>query len=207
MESNKSTDTHAVVIRSYGEADAADTLAVFLAAVTETAAADYSPEQVRAWARPETRDLTTWHASMQGRNSYVAIVDGALAGFSDVGPEGYIDMLFVAPRHQRRGVARQLVAYGEAHARRAQLAGLTANVSITARPFFERYGFTAEAEQQPVMAGVQLTNYRMKMNLRGAEVRLSGQLVATPTTSRLRAGSPATAHLPGSRTEQRPSVC
>ena len=177
MESNKSTNTHAVVIRSYGQADAADTLAVFLAAVTETAAADYTPEQVRAWARPETRDLTTWHASMQGRNSYVAIVDGALAGFSDVSPEGYIDMLFVAPRHQRRGVARQLVAYGEAHARRAQLAGLTANVSITARPFFERYGFTAEAEQQPVMAGVQLTNYRMKMNLRGAEVRLSGQLV------------------------------
>ena len=45
---DKSTDTHAVVIRSYGRADAADTLAVFLAAVTETAAADYSPEQIQA---------------------------------------------------------------------------------------------------------------------------------------------------------------
>ena len=174
---DKSTDTHAVVIRPYGQADAADSLAVFLAAVTETAAADYSAERIQAWARPETRDLTTWHASMQERNSDVAIVDGALAGFSDVGPEGYIDMLFVTPQHQRQGVARRLIAYGEAHARRAQLAELTANVSITARPFFEGYGFTAEAEQQPVMAGVKLTNYRMNMNLRGSEVRLSGQLV------------------------------
>ena len=168
MESNKSTDTHAVVIRPYGQADAADTLAVFLAAVTVTAAADYSPEQVQAWARPEARDLSTWHASMQRRNSYVAIVDGGLAGFSDLGPEGYIDMLFVAPRHQRRGVARQLIGYVEALAHLAQLEELTANVSITARPFFEDYGFTAETEQQPVMAGVKLTNYRMKMYLCGS---------------------------------------
>ena len=177
MESNKSTETQAVVIRPYGHADAADTLTIFLAAVTETAAGDYSPEQIQAWARPEARDLSTWHASMQERNSYVATVDGAPVGFSDVNPAGYIDMLFVAPRHQRQGVARQLIGYVEARSRQAELAELTADVSITARPFFERYGFTVEAEQHLVKAGVQLTNYKMKRNLRSPEVRLSGQLV------------------------------
>ncbi|MDH6237127.1 GNAT family N-acetyltransferase [Cryobacterium sp. CG_9.6] len=177
MESNKSTDRQAVVIRPYGDADAAATLTIFLAAVTETAAADFSPEQIQAWARPEERDLSTWHAAMQKRNSFVATVDGAPVGFSDVNPAGYIDMMFVAPQHQRQGVARQLIGYAEAHARQAQLAELTADVSITARPFFERYGFTVEAEQHPVKAGVQLTNYKMKRNLLGPEVRLSGQLV------------------------------
>ena len=137
---------------------------------------------------------------MQKRNSDVAIVDGALAGFSDVGPEGYIDMLFVTPQHQRQGVARRLIAYGEAHARRAQLAELTANVSITARPFFEGYGFTAEAEQQPVMAGVKLTNYRMK----NEPTRLRGASQWTACLPRRRPGghcarSPATAHFPDPR--------
>ena len=42
------------------------------------------------------------------------------------------------------------------------LAALKADVSITARPFFEFYGFTVEAEQHPVKAGVQLTNAKMK---------------------------------------------
>lgn len=92
-------------------------------------------------------------------------------------PAGYIDMLFVAPRHQRQGVARQLIGYVDAHARQARIAALTADVSIAAGPFFERYGFTVEAEQHPVKAGMQLTNYKMKKNLLGSEVRLSGQLV------------------------------
>ncbi|WP_306418768.1 GNAT family N-acetyltransferase [Arthrobacter psychrolactophilus] len=39
------------------------------------------------------------------------------AGFSDVDPNGYIDMMFVAPRFHRRGVAKQLLAHVETHMR------------------------------------------------------------------------------------------
>ncbi|WP_241975409.1 MULTISPECIES: GNAT family N-acetyltransferase [unclassified Cryobacterium] len=177
MELNTSADRPFVVIRPYVHADAADTLAIFLSAVTETAAADYSPEQIQAWAQPEARELSTWHTAMPARNSYVATLDGSLAGFSDVDSEGYIDMIFVAPRYLRRGVARQLIGHVEARARQEQLTELTADVSTTARPFFERSGFTVEAEQHPVTAGVQLTNFKMKKKLRVGEVVLSGQLV------------------------------
>ncbi|WP_241981186.1 GNAT family N-acetyltransferase [Cryobacterium algoritolerans] len=177
MELNTSTDRPVVVIRPYGHADAADTLAIFLAAVTETAAADYSPEQIQAWARPEAREQSAWHTAMQERNSYVTTMDGTPAGFSDVDSEGYIDMMFVAPRYLRRGVARQLIDHVEARARQEHLTELTADVSITARPFFERSGFTVEAEQHPVTAGVRLTNYKMKKKLLGSEVLLNGQLV------------------------------
>ncbi|MET4004778.1 hypothetical protein BJ956_002373 [Arthrobacter psychrochitiniphilus] len=55
----------------------------------------------------------------------------------------------------------------EAHARAERLTELTADVSITARPFFERYGFVVKAKQHPVMVGVQLTNYAMTKNLLG----------------------------------------
>ncbi|NMM24857.1 MAG: GNAT family N-acetyltransferase [Phycicoccus sp.] len=87
--------------------------------------------------------------------------DGPLGG-----PDGYVDMMFVSPRHQRRGVARQLLAHVEAHARSEGIPALSADVSITARPFFERHGFTVEAEQHPVKAGVELTNDKMRRELR-----------------------------------------
>lgn len=163
------TNAHgpSIAIRPYRDADAAATLAIFLAAVTETAAADYSPEQIQAWARPDERELSAWHTAMQKRNSWVATVEGEPAGFSDVDRHGYIDMMFVAPRHLRIGVARRLLGHVEAHARAEGLAHLTANVSITARPFFERHGFVVEKEQHPVMASVQLTNYAMKKLLPG----------------------------------------
>ncbi len=113
---------------------------------------------------------------MLERNSYVATVDGAPAGFSDVNSAGYIDMLFVTPQFQRRGVARQLIRHVETHARSVQVTELTADVSITARPFFERHGFTVEAEQHPVRGGVPLTNYTMKKKLLDSAVCLNGQL-------------------------------
>lgn len=168
MDLQTNTNVPVVAIRPYCLADAADTLAIFLAAVTETASSDYTPEQIQAWARPEERDLSTWHAAMQGRNSYVATVNGEPAGFSDVDPQGYVDMMFVAPRYPRHGVAKQLLGHVEAKAREERLTELTAHVSITARPFFERHGFVVEAEQHPVMVGVQLTNYLMKKNLLGS---------------------------------------
>ena len=166
VDGHKQARQHtSVVIRPYERSDAAETLAVFISAVTETASADYTAEQVQAWAQPERRDVETWHAAMLARNSIVATIGGELAGFSDVSPDGYVDMMFVSPRHQRRGVARQLLAHVEAHARSEGAPALSVDASITARPFFERHGFTVEAEQHPVKAGVELTNYKMRKEL------------------------------------------
>lgn len=152
-------------VRAYRPADAAQTLAVFISAITVTASADYSPEQIRAWARADERDVSVWHQAMTTRNSVVAVVDGEIAGFSDVDASGYIDMMFVSPQYARRGVASALLAHNEDVARASETERLTANVSLTARPFFDAHGFSVEAEQHPVMKGVQLTNYRMSKSL------------------------------------------
>jgi putative acetyltransferase len=152
-------------IRPYDPADAPATLALFLAAVTQTAAADYTPEQITAWAAADERDLERWDAAMSARGSVVATIGDDIAGFSDVSPSGYIDMMFTAPAFLRRGVASRLLAHAEAAARASGAAELSANVSITARPFFERHGFTVLAEQRPERRGITLTNYRMRKPL------------------------------------------
>ena len=148
-------------VRSYRGADANATLTVFLEAITETAAADYLPAQIAAWARPEQRTVPEWHRAMQGRNSYVALLDKQVVGFSDVSCEGYIDMMFVSPRHSRRGVASTLLSHLHVRAQAQGIRALAADVSITARPFFERHGFTIVTHQDPITGGVQMTNFRM----------------------------------------------
>ncbi|MFE6995143.1 GNAT family N-acetyltransferase [Microbacterium sp. NPDC057659] len=150
-----------IQIRDCRDSDAAATLQVFLDAVTVTAAADYSPEQIAAWARPEKRSIEEWSAAMQRLAGIVAVIDGRVAGFSDVSAEGDIDMMFVSPDFTRRGVARALLTELESRARTAGTPVLSANVSVTARPFFEHVGFSVEAEQHPVIDGVELTNFRM----------------------------------------------
>ncbi|WP_245631516.1 GNAT family N-acetyltransferase [Curtobacterium ammoniigenes] len=150
-----------VILRPYASTDAEATLAVFTEAILQTAAADYSREQLAVWARPGQRDLREWDASMQARGSVVAEVDGRVVGFSDVSADGYIDMLFVAPGFTRRGIASTLLAFLERRACAGEATSLSADVSITARPFFEHVGFGVVREQHPVRGGVELTNYRM----------------------------------------------
>lgn len=155
----------AIRIRAYRSADAEPTLRIFGDAITVTAAADYTPEQVAAWARPERRGITEWDRSMLNRDSVVALVAGHIAGFSDVDDKGHIHMLFTAPGFARHGVARALMTFLEDRARRRPANQLTADVSITARVFFEAMGFRVVAEQRPVIDGVPLINYRMTKDL------------------------------------------
>lgn len=159
------SDTPLITLRAYEPSDAAATLTVFTEAITQTAAAHYTVEQIDAWAKPGRRDLTAWDKAMSERSSVLAIQGTEVVGFSDVDRRGYIDMLFVSPRHLRRGIARTLLSFVEQQARSAETAELTSDVSIAARPFFERFGFDVVREQRPVKDGVELTNYRMRKNL------------------------------------------
>jgi len=161
-------DPTPVTVRDYRPEDAEATLQIFVDAITRTAAADYTPEQVQAWARPGQRSVPAWHEAMQARGSVVACVGTHVAGFSDVSDTGYVDMMFTSPRFARRGVASALIRHVEQRARERGLERLHADVSVTARPFFAKHGFVVLAEQHPVTQGVTMTNYRMEKRLDGA---------------------------------------
>jgi putative acetyltransferase len=151
----------AITIRPYASADAGGTLDVFVEAVTRTAAADYTSEQIEAWACSDDPRLAEWDQDRLRLDTFVAVVDGRVAGFSDVSASGYIDMMFVSPGHGRRGVGHALMTFLERRALAAGADQMSADVSITARRFFEAHGFVVEVEQHPVIAGVQMTNFRM----------------------------------------------
>ena len=156
-----------MLIREFRPDDAPALWGVFFSAIHELAAADYSPEQLDAWA-PAEPDAVKWAERMAGIKPFVAEIDGHIVGYADVQGDGYIDHFFVAAGAARRGVGSELMQriHNEATARR--ISRLYADVSITARPFFERFSFQVEAAQQVSVRGVVLDNFRMQKTLTAA---------------------------------------
>ncbi len=126
------------VIRRYEAADLDAVISVFLRSVREVASRDYDAGQIAAWAQA---DREVWSRRRLDRPTWVALIDDVIAGFTDLESNGHIDMLFVDPASQRRGVASALLDTVENAARVRGLAVLNTDASITARPFFEKHGF------------------------------------------------------------------
>lgn len=153
-----------VTIRTFRPDDVPALFALFRGAVQRVNSRDYSPEQVAAWA-PAEINADRW-ATLAARFAVVAEVGGEPAGFADLEPGGHVDRFFVHADHQGRGVGTGLMRALVEEAERAGTARMFAEVSITARPFFERHGFAVLAEQQVTVRGVALTNFRMERRLR-----------------------------------------
>lgn len=122
---------------------------------------DYSKQQVNAWAS-ETCSPEEWSLRIQGINPFIAEIDGKIAGYADLQDDGYIDHFFCHHEYQGKGIGsalmRHLIKVGKAK----QVDRFYSQVSITARPFFEKHGFHIVKQQTVEMRGEQLNNYLME---------------------------------------------
>ncbi|WP_159798420.1 GNAT family N-acetyltransferase [Puerhibacterium puerhi] len=151
-------------VRPYAPADAPATLAAFRAAITVTGRSAYDDAQLAAWlgAPPQLED---WDRTLRAATTFVAVLDGTVAGFAVVRDEGYVDRLFVHPRSGRRGVARALLARATDHARACGAPEMTTHASLVARPVFERAGFRVVERETVVRHGVALDRFVMRRPL------------------------------------------
>lgn len=141
-------------IRPYGERDFATLCAIFLRAIKETASADYSPRQIAAWAQV---DEARWRQKIAASRVLVAVKEASPVGFITT-VDDYIDLLFVSPDYSRQGIASALL-------KRRPERVLTVEASITAKPFFERHGFSVIEQQQVEARGERFLNYRMRREI------------------------------------------
>ena len=151
-------------VRPYQSSDAAVLSPLYEDSVRGLGARDYSPAQIEAWASltPSSDDLD--HRMADGRTRLVAVAED-IVGFIDVEPDGHIDLLYVAPAAAGRGVARVLLETAEALAPLSGANRLYAEASETARPVFERLGFSVIARRDFEVAGVPIHNWAVEKTL------------------------------------------
>ena len=150
-----------VSIRAYRQADTIDLAGLFRASVHSVPQHDYSSSQARAWASTLI-DEVRFGERCASKSTWIAEIEGRIVGFSDLESDGHIDLLYVHPDFQRRGVARALLEHIESTARESSLPRLYTEASITARPVFEARGFHVIAPQTVTVGGESMINYRME---------------------------------------------
>lgn len=151
------SDAIKVKLRRFQTTDAAALRELFNETVRHVNKRDYTTPQIAAWA-PDDYDRQAWFERLQQNRPFIAEIDGFIVGFADVQADGYIDHFFCSASRQGQGVGRALMNKLLAH----DYPRFYANVSITARPFFEHFGFRLVREQQVVVRGVELTNFLME---------------------------------------------
>lgn len=150
-------------IKAYEPYDAQATIDIFLRAIREVASKDYSPAQIAAWAKVD--DAEVWRRYRASRPTWLAIDGSVPVGFADLKSDGCLDMMFVDPDHQGKGVASLLLATVEQAAREQGFLRIFTEASLTARPFFERRGFAVVTAQLVEKRGQILANFRMEKAL------------------------------------------
>jgi putative acetyltransferase len=151
----------AIHIRRYRPGEAAALLAVFYSAIHIIASRDYTTEQINAWAPPNL-DPTRWEKKVRAINPFVAEMNGELVGYADLQSDGYIDHFYVCGLHPRRGVGSLLMNRLLQEAQILDARTLTSNVSKTAQPFFEKFGFVLVEQRYPECLGVVVPNALMR---------------------------------------------
>jgi putative acetyltransferase len=149
-------------LRPYRSADLEEVTRTFADSVRVLARRDYDEAQRSAWA---TVDLEDWRARLAAIAVLVAEDVEGIAGFIGYSSDGYVAQLYTASRAARKRVASALYAHVEAGWRAAGVARAYAEVSLTARPFFERQGFDVVEEEEVERRGAIFRRFRMEKAL------------------------------------------
>lgn len=136
---------------------------LFIQTILSVNTKDYSQEQAACWAS-KGEDDKIWEERIDNQYFIVAEDNRIIKGFAALKPDGYINSLFVHKDYQNIGVASRLLTHIEEYAQQINLKELTADVSITAKPFFERKGYIV-LQQQTVDIGVKMINFKMKKSI------------------------------------------
>lgn len=151
-----------ITIRSYNETDAPALAAIFFNTIHNVNSKDYSSEQLDAWAPISSLETESWMRKWKKLHPLVAMINDKIVGFAELEENGHIDCFYCHHEYQGQGAGSALMREIEDRARKNRLDKLFAEVSITAKPFFEARGFTVKKQQSVMTRGVELTNFVME---------------------------------------------
>lgn len=136
---------------------------LFLGTIQSVCSTDYGPEQIAVWTSSVENDKR-WLELINEQFVLLAEKEG-IVGFCSLDNGDYVDFLYVHKDHQGEKIALQLYQRIEEKAKKLGMRKLSSDVSLTARPFFEKMGFVVLKEQRNMKKGVELINFKMSKQL------------------------------------------
>jgi putative acetyltransferase len=162
-----STPFRRLALRPFLAADTPVLAAIFAASVEQLTADEYDTGQQAAWAALAD-DGDALAARLTAQLTLVATIDGEPVAFASLRGNDHIDMLYVHPAVARQGVATSLVDALERLARGRGVKKLSVDASDTAKPFFDKRGYTAQHRNAVAIGNEWLGNVSMQKELPAA---------------------------------------
>lgn len=153
-----------ITIRSSQKKDLAEMQTLFLETISAICKDDYTPQQITVWIS-SVENMQRWTDKLETQYFLIAQTGPKIIGYASLENNDYLDFMYVHKDFQRKGIANRLYAEIEGEAVRRGATILQSDVSITARPFFEKKGFKVVLEQKIIMKGVEILNYNMRKEL------------------------------------------
>ena len=155
----KRTNYH---IRPLTEADIPEMQSLFRSTVLFINTKDYTQEEAEDWASCGN-SVERWKTHLSNHQFVGAFnTDNKMVGYSSMNKDGYLHSMFVHKDWQGKGIASLLLTEVENMARQFGVTRITSEVSLTARPFFEKQGYSVIKSQKAKANQLELTNFVMQ---------------------------------------------
>ena len=154
-----------IIVRKYKPEDSQDLADIYYNTIHLINIQHYTDEQIKVWAPDTSLESSEWAKKFEKTKPLVAMIGEIIVGFVEFEPNGHIDCFYCHHNYIGCGVGSILMKSVYEIAIQKEIKRIFAEVSITARPFFEKQGFTVIEEQTVVLHGVKLINYKMEKYL------------------------------------------
>lgn len=153
-----------ISLRHATQADLPALKALFVQTIQQACTNDYTPAEIKVWTST-VENADRWQLMLDTQCVLVAHEGDAVAGFGTLKEGNYLDFMYVHPDFLRRGIASQLLEALEKEAQKHSTATISSDISITARPFFERKGYVVIRKNHNERDGEVLINFKMEKSI------------------------------------------
>lgn len=148
-------------IREANKKDIPKMKKLFKETILEINKKDYSENQVNDWASCG-EDESSWETKLTKFKHFVCEHENQIVGFCAINKSGFINSMFVSKNHQRKSIGKEMMQKIIDYASTNSIKKLKSEVSITAKPFFESFGFKVIMKQEVKANKLTLSNYVME---------------------------------------------
>ena len=155
-----------ISIRDYQPEDAQALANIFYNTIHRINIQHYTEEQVDVWAPKSSLENTErWAKKFQKTQPIIATVGDEIVGFAEFEPNGHIDCFYCHHEWIGKGVGSTIIKEILLRAKNNHISLIFSEVSISAKPFFEKWGFKTITQQTIVINGIELMNFKMERTI------------------------------------------
>lgn len=156
---------HEISVRNYHPEDVQALATIYYNTIHRINIQHYTKEQVDEWAPISSLETEGWATKFSRTKPIVAVVEDEIVGFAEFESNGHIDCFFSHHDWIGKGVGSTLMKEILQRAKNYSMHHIFSEVSITARPFFEKNGFKVIAEHISIRNGIERKGFKMERKI------------------------------------------